>query len=125
MRYLLEREPEARLADVCASFQQAVIDVLVEKATAAVEARGRRCLAISGGVSSNGALQALLRDRAAERGIELRLAPRELRTDNAAMIAYAAALHFAAGARSPLDTDVRPSFDVMHFERAPEPVGQT
>jgi N6-L-threonylcarbamoyladenine synthase len=125
VRYLLEREPEAHLADVCASFQQAIIEVLVEKAIAAVEASGRRCLAISGGVSSNGALQTLLRERATERGIELRLAPRELRTDNAAMIAYAAALHFAAGARSPLDADVRPSFDAAHFERAPELAGQT
>jgi tRNA A37 threonylcarbamoyltransferase TsaD len=70
-------------------------------------------------------LQALMRERARERGIELCLAPRELRTDNAAMIAYAAALHFAAGASSPLDADVRPSFDAAQFERVPEPAGLT
>jgi N6-L-threonylcarbamoyladenine synthase len=117
VRYLLEREPNVSLPDVCASFQQAVIEVLVDKALAAAETRGRRCLAMSGGVSSNGALQSLMRDQAGKRGIELRLAPRELRTDNAAMIAYAAALHFAAGARDSLDADVRPSFEAAAFER--------
>lgn len=116
VRYLLERE-DVSIPDVCASFQEAVVEVLVGKALAAAEAAGRACIAVSGGVSSNGRLQALMSERAREQGIDVRFAPRELRTDNAAMIAYAAALQFAAGGVSEIGTDVHPSFDLKHFER--------
>jgi N6-L-threonylcarbamoyladenine synthase len=112
VRYLLERE-EAAIPDVCASFQEAVVEVLVAKAVAAARECGRDCLAISGGVSSNGRLQALARERAA--GLEVRFAPRELRTDNAAMIAYVAALRFDAGLVSALDADVEPGLSPTHF----------
>ena len=116
VRYLLERE-EVSIPDVCASFQDAVAEVLVEKAMAAARMHSRSLVAISGGVSSNVRLQALASARAAELGIEVRFARRELRTDNAAMIAYVAALSLAAGAKSSLDADVQPGFDASHFER--------
>ena len=124
VRYLLERE-EVSIPNVCASFQEAVVEVLVGKAFAAAEACGRDCIAISGGVSSNGRLQALVQERAAERGIEVRFAPRELRTDNAAMIAYVAALQFAAGASSAIDADVHPGFDPRYFERQSSQLGRS
>ena len=116
VRYLLERE-EVSIPDVCASFQEAVVEVLVAKAIAAAEACGRDCIAMSGGVSSNGRLQALASECAKERGIEMRFAPRELRTDNAAMIAYVAALRQARGVVSRLDADVMPSLDFEKFGR--------
>jgi N6-L-threonylcarbamoyladenine synthase len=124
VRYLLERE-EVSIPDVCASFQEAVVEVLVEKALAAARAGSRSMIAISGGVSSNTRLQALASARAAELGIEVKFAPRELRTDNAAMIAYVAALSLAAGAKSSLDVDVQPGFDALYFERTWVGRGQT
>ncbi len=116
VRYLLERE-NVSIPDVCASFQEAVVEVLAEKALAAVRSCGRSLLAVSGGVSSNGRLQALVSKRALELGIEVRFARRELRTDNAAMIAYVAALQLAVRGASEIGADVQPSFDLKHFER--------
>jgi len=116
VRYLLERE-SVSLPDVCASFQAAVLEVLVEKTMNAAAASGRKVVAISGGVSSNRRLQELAKAGAEKRGIELRIAPRELRTDNAAMIAYVAALNFRRGASGRLDADVAPSIDLEKFGR--------
>ncbi len=116
VRYLIERE-SVSLPDACASFQAAVLEVLVEKTMTAARESGRKIVAISGGVSSNERLQSLMRSRAETLGLELRLAPRELRTDNAAMIAYVAALQFQNGRESELAADVQPSFDFTQFER--------
>ncbi len=112
IRIFLDREgrPEDP-ADVCASFQQAVVDVLVEKSAAALRRTGRGILTVSGGVSANGALRAAMEARAARDGFSVRFASAELRTDNALMIAYAAAHHFAAGTTTPLDVDIFPNFD--------------
>lgn len=110
VRYFLEKGFDtASLPDICASFQEAVVDVLVAKAMAAAAETGHDTLAVSGGVSSNGRLQEKLADACARAGISLRLAPRELRTDNALMIAYAAAHH--ASEPSPLHCEIRPNFD--------------
>jgi len=108
---------EQDVADICASFQAAVLEVLVEKTMNAAAASGRKVVAISGGVSSNRRLQELAKAGAEKRGIELRIAPRELRTDNAAMIAYVAALNFRRGASGRLDADVAPSIDLEKFGR--------
>lgn len=112
VRYFLEKgfDPAA-LPDICASFQEAVVDVLVAKLAAAAKGRGRKKVSVSGGVSSNARLVAKLTSRAAKDGLELHFAPVELRTDNALMIAYAAS-HRAAQA-SPIDTDIRPNFDPL------------
>jgi N6-L-threonylcarbamoyladenine synthase len=118
VRYLLDRGP-ASTADVCASFQQAVLEVLVEKAVSAAIARGRELIAVSGGVSSNERLQELARTEARKRGVKLRFAPRALRTDNAAMIAYVAALQLARGVTGRLDCDVSPSIDLATFGALP------
>lgn len=110
VRYFLGKGFDARdLPDICASFQEAVVDVLVAKAVAAAARCGKRQVAVSGGVSANARLVQKLTARCASKGIELRFAPAELRTDNALMIAYAAA-HRAAVA-SPIETDIRPNFD--------------
>jgi N6-L-threonylcarbamoyladenine synthase len=117
VRYLLERE-SVSLPDVCASFQAAVLEVLVEKTMKAAVASGRKLVAMSGGVSSNGRLQELAAADADRLGLELRIAPRELRTDNAAMIAYVAALDLRRGAApGGLDADVEPSIDLERFGR--------
>ena len=75
------------LADVAASFQEAVCDVLSAKAMDACQALGATDLLIGGGVAANGRLRALLAERAEERGIRLRRPRPGLCTDNGAMIA--------------------------------------
>lgn len=102
---------EADLPDLCASFQAAVVDVLVSKAFRAEKIRRRGILAISGGVSANAGLRAAARERAGQTGTTLRFAPDGLRTDNALMIAYAAAHHLAAGHRHACTEDITPNFD--------------
>ncbi len=76
-----------RAADVAASFQATVVDVLVEKARRAVEQTGIQRLAVGGGVACNGPLRAGLTVAAAQHGWELLLAPPALCGDNAAMVA--------------------------------------
>ena len=109
VRYLLPKLGEYALADVCASFQEAVVDVLVAKTLAAAAATGCRCLAVSGGVSCNTRLREKLQAGCAARGLELLLAAPALCTDNAAMIGYVAALKHAVGESSPLSADINPN----------------
>lgn len=99
------------LPDVCASFQQAVVDVLVTKSVLAAKSCGRKILSISGGVSSNACLRAAADSEAEKSGITLRFAPEGLKTDNALMVAYAAAHHRAAGQIYSIDVDISPNFD--------------
>lgn len=96
-----------RRADLAASFQEAVVEVLVEKCRQALRQLGRRTLCIGGGVAANGAFRARLEQMAAKEGIELFLSPREYCTDNAAMAAVAWEL-LDAGRTAPLDLDVTP-----------------
>jgi N6-L-threonylcarbamoyladenine synthase len=76
-------------ADVAASFQQAVVEVLVAKARQALRRTGLKRLAVGGGVAANGTLRAALERMAAEEGAELFIPPLSLCTDNAAMAAIA------------------------------------
>ena len=81
--------------DLCASFQEAVIDVLREKSLRALQQTKSRRLTLSGGVSCNRALRENLRAACQKNGIEFLVAEPWLCTDNAAMIAFAAMLRFA------------------------------
>lgn len=110
VRYQLERETgERNLPDLCASFREAVVDVLVGKAIRAAQAEGVSRIAVSGGVCANRRLQEKMGIAAGRAGIEVSFAAPHLRTDNAGMIAYVAALAAARGGRSSLDQDVCPS----------------
>ncbi len=86
VRELDEGEFERRRADLAASYQHAIVESLALRAQRAVRATGLERLAVGGGVAANGPLRA----RLAELGAELDVPPRELCTDNAAMIASAA-----------------------------------
>ena len=77
------------MADLCASMQEAVADILVEKSLAACERYGIPRLALTGGVAANSRLRALAQSRGADLGVEVFAPPRRLCTDNAAMIAAA------------------------------------
>jgi N6-L-threonylcarbamoyladenine synthase len=91
VRELGPEQAEARRADLAASFQAAVVDQLVAKLRRALERGGFEAVALGGGVAANGPL----RERAGllcdQQGVRLKLLPLELCTDNAAMIAAAAA----------------------------------
>ncbi len=94
LRYLVEElapaEVMKRLDDLCASYQQAVVDALVRKTASALE-RGRYAsLGLSGGVSNNRVLRAALEKTASERGVVFRAAQAQHTGDNAGMIAFAA-----------------------------------
>jgi N6-L-threonylcarbamoyladenine synthase len=95
--------------DLCASFQQAVIDVLREKSLRAVRQTRSGRLTLSGGVSCNRALRENLREACEKNGIELLVAEPWLCTDNAAMIAFAAMLRLEAGFISGLADEIDPN----------------
>lgn len=79
-----------KLADLCASFQQTVVDVLVEKSLKAAELHHCQTIALAGGVSANSALRQELKAKAEAKGITVHIPPFEYCTDNAAMIGCAA-----------------------------------
>ncbi|MGH8094634.1 MAG: tRNA (adenosine(37)-N6)-threonylcarbamoyltransferase complex transferase subunit TsaD [Chthoniobacterales bacterium] len=111
VRYLLPklaRTPDEE-RDLCASFQRAVVDVLVAKTIAAARAAGRELVTVSGGVNCNGDLRAQMSLGCKRAGLELRFAAPRLCTDNAAMIAYAAQLHLARGESTPLASEIDPN----------------
>ncbi len=95
--------------DLCAGVRQAIIDVLIHKAMRALRQTGHKLLAVSGGVSCNGALRRQLAAACKKHRIELLLPPNSLTTDNAAMIAFAGLLHAKEGHFDPLDTPVDPN----------------
>jgi N6-L-threonylcarbamoyladenine synthase len=95
------------VADLAASFQAAVVDVLVGKTARAAEEYDAREVFISGGVSANSALRAAMIEGA---GRPVRVPPLLLCTDNAAMIAAAGHFRYLAGQRDGLDFDVRPTW---------------
>lgn len=99
--------PPGVVADLAASFQQAVVDILVSKARQALRQTGMRRLGIGGGVAANGRLRDGLAAMAAKDGVELFIPPLSLCTDNAAM-AGIALIKLAAGQVADLDIDVTP-----------------
>ena len=108
VRYLLPKLGDISLPDVCASFQEAVVDVLVAKTLRAAATTGRELIAVSGGVSCNTRLREKLRATCWARELELLIAEPTLCTDNAAMIGYVATLKLAAGETSSLTDDIDP-----------------
>lgn len=101
------------LNDFCASFQQAVIDVLVKKTLRAARECRLDCVTLSGGVSCNIALREQLRHACDEAGIELVATSPPLCTDNAAMIAFAAALRFGSGFLSRVTDEIDPNLALV------------
>jgi N6-L-threonylcarbamoyladenine synthase len=101
------------VADVAASFQEAVVDVLTAKAVRAARERGMDTLLLGGGVAANSRLRALAQERCDTAGITLRVPRPGLCTDNGAMVAALGAHLVAAGAKpSPLDLPADSSMPV-------------
>jgi len=116
VRYLIPKLPdrsETTLADVCASFQEAVVDVLVAKTLAAVRATRRKTVAMSGGVSCNSRLRVKMKQTCEAAGIELLVADAALCTDNAAMIGFVALRRLRQNTYSPLTADIDPNLRLV------------
>lgn len=100
---------EVNKADVAASFQKAVVDVLTENALKTCEKKGINKIAIAGGVASNSALRSKLTEEAEKNGIKVLFPSPILCTDNAAMIGSAAYFNFISNKTNNLDLNAKPN----------------
>ena len=100
---------EQTLRDLCASFQQAIIDVLVAKTLAVAQKYRVDLVTISGGVSCNQELRRQMREATSRKGIEFKSAEPWLCTDNAAMIGFAALLRLQTGFESRVTEEIDPN----------------
>jgi len=105
------------LADVAASFQAVVGDVLVERSLRCLEEQGLDTLVLVGGVAANRRLRLRLREQASARGIDWRVAPLAYCTDNAAMIGRAALQRLAAGQTSSIRLGVAARFPLEEADK--------
>ena len=113
-RYL-ESTPDYKRGDVAASFQEAIVDVLIQKSLAACKATGIESLVIAGGVAANSRLRELAEQRCQVAGIELRIPSPLLCTDNGAMVAALGSLMSSAGrAASAIDLSASSSLAVTN-----------
>ena len=105
----VRKHPDAPVADVVASFQEAVVDVLVDKLVAAADDAGAPTLVLGGGVAANSRLRTRLLDAAEAGGRRAFLPPPALCTDNAAMIAATAWWRFQSDGPTSLDAGADPN----------------
>ena len=118
VRYFLRDNPEllndvGKLADLCASVQAAIVEVLVTKTVRAARRLGVRCVTASGGVVCNRVLRRELLAACKREGLSLRLAEPALSTDNAAMIGILAERKLERGVTaSSLDADIQPGWEL-------------
>jgi len=96
-----------KAADIAASFQQAVVDCLVDRSRLALERSDAPALVVAGGVAANQAIRTALADLAKAKGRRFSVPPAWLCTDNAAMIAWAGVERFAGGMIDTLDAPAR------------------
>ena len=99
-------------ANLAASFEAAVVDVLIAKSARALDQTGHTRLVISGGVSANTRLRQAMDDLGMQRGMQVYYPALEFCTDNGAMIALAGARRLAQGQSSGLDVTVRPRWPI-------------
>jgi N6-L-threonylcarbamoyladenine synthase len=111
VRVLLQRDERARerSRDVAASFQSAIIDILLEKTLLAQQRLHSPAIAVAGGVAANGALRRAFESAAGARRLKLVIPRLSYCGDNAAMIAYAGKLRLDRGERSDLTLDADPA----------------
>jgi len=111
--YTLQKIPdhqrEAELPNLCASFQQAAVEVLVKKTVRAARQADERLVTMSGGVSCNQCLRSTMATACERAGLQLLVAEGQHCTDNAAMIAQVALEKLARNQTDPLSADVDPN----------------
>ncbi|MDP9023280.1 MAG: tRNA (adenosine(37)-N6)-threonylcarbamoyltransferase complex transferase subunit TsaD [Actinomycetota bacterium] len=121
LRRLEEAGEQPNLADVAASFQEAAVDVQVDKTLAAAAAEGVTTVVIAGGVAANSRLRARMEEACGEHGMRLLAPSPALCTDNGAMVAAAGANLVADGHRSPLELSVDPGLSLVDEPHGPAP----
>jgi len=105
LRYVRQMGDSLNVADTAASFQEAIVDVLVGKTIRAAEESGIPRIAVCGGVAANSRLKAVMSEEAGKRGYQLVIPPLILCTDNAAMIASAGYFHYITTGASEMNFD--------------------
>ncbi len=113
--YHLKDHPNENVADVCASFQEAVVDVLCKKSLLAVEQCGVSHLAVGGGVSLNSRLREVMLEQSEAAGIQVTFPGRGLSADNAAMIGGLAYQKWKAGHTDTLNLDALPCLPLLNW----------
>ncbi|MEY2562168.1 MAG: tRNA N6-adenosine threonylcarbamoyltransferase [Verrucomicrobiota bacterium] len=116
VRYQLAKLPaisDDTRCDLCASFQRAVVEVLMKKTLRAARECGAQLVTVSGGVSCNRELRDQMSDGCHGAGVRLLTAVPELCTDNAAMIAFAASLRLEAGFASEVTQEIDPNLALV------------
>ena len=111
--YFMEKKDKSVvLADIAASYQKAILDVLVSKLSTAVKRKDVRTCVIAGGVAANNELRNMVKKTIGEE-ISVLYPESALCTDNAAMVAYLSELYMEKGFTSPIDFDVSPNLKVV------------
>ena len=103
---------EVNTADVAASFQRAVVDVLVSRAVAAAQKLGEKRIAVAGGVAANSSLRKMMQEECGNAGIVLYYPSPVFCTDNAAMIAVQGYYEYMSGRRDGLDLNAIPNLKI-------------
>jgi N6-L-threonylcarbamoyladenine synthase len=112
-----EQETLQNKADIAASFQEAIVDVLIAKASDAMSRTGMDQLVVAGGVGANRRLRERLAQQASAEAFKVFYPPLDLCTDNGAMIAYAGAQRLVAGAIQSRAFSVRPRWELEDLRR--------
>ena len=110
--YLVKKEKSYKIEDIVASYQNAILDVLVEKLIRSIKMKKVNTCIIAGGVAANKSLRNLVNDKLNNR-INVYYPDITLCTDNAAMIAFLAEIYFMKGASSDLDFEVIPNLKLI------------
>jgi len=105
----VRRHPDVSTADVAASFQEAVVDVLVAKVQGAARQVGAKAMCLGGGVAANSLLRERFLDACVQDGLRAYLPSRAMCTDNAAMVATAGWWRLRSDGPSPLDCGAEPN----------------
>ncbi|MEY3806664.1 MAG: putative O-sialoglycoprotein endopeptidase [Actinomycetota bacterium] len=113
----VKKNPDVADADVAASFQAAVVDVLCTKTIKAAEQVGAKGIVLGGGVSANSALRATMTERGEQKGFKVALPSRAMCTDNAAMIASAAWYRMASDGPMDLSCGAYPNLKLAEVPR--------
>ena len=112
----VRQHPDVETADVAASFQSAVVDVLTHKARKAAREIGAKGICLAGGVAANSELREKTLDMCVEDGIQGFLPSRAMCTDNAAMVAATAWWRMQSEGQSPLDLGADPNLNLPFIE---------